>query len=219
MYIDIHRHSINKGKANICLINLFNNQATELLPHQIYSLGLHPWYVNANTLVNDIEEVKYASENQQIIAIGETGLDKKIITSFELQMEAFKKQIEVAINVNKPMIIHCVRAYNEILEAKKAAGKTKPWLIHWYNADIQMALQLIKKGFYLSFGHMLFNETSKAFKAFPKIPLEYIFFETDDAGYEIDEIYKRASDLLGIPISQLEKQIEINFETFFGFKA
>lgn len=218
MYIDIHRHSINKGKAQICIRNLFHNQSNQIEPDQYYSVGLHPWHVNADSLGENLCLVRNIANHHQIIAIGEAGLDKKIDTPIELQLQAFQSQIDIAVEADKPIIIHCVRAYNEIYNLKIKAGSKKPWLIHWFNADIQMALQMIRKGFYLSFGHMLFKEDSKAFKAFSKIPMEFVFFETDDAGYEIDEIYKRASEILSIPISLVEKKIEQNFENFFGFK-
>lgn len=218
MLIDVHRHSYEKGMAKIVVRNLFHNQTNEISGSEVYSVGLHPWHVDENTLSYDLRLVKNVANNKQIIAIGEAGLDKKVDIQYEIQLKAFKKQIEIAHDVNKPMIIHCVHAYNEIYELKITSGCQKPWLIHWFNASGQMGLQLINKGFYLSFGHMLFNETSKAFKAFTHLPLDYIFFETDDAGFGIDEIYHRASELLNIPLKELEHRIENNFHNFFGIE-
>lgn len=218
MYIDIHRHSADPGTANIFIRNLFHNQTNEIIPGSFFSVGLHPWNVNLNTLTKDVNQVLACADNPLIVAVGETGLDKKIKTGLEIQLRAFELQIEIAKSANKPMIIHCVGAYNEIFELKLKSGATKPWLLHWFNANVQMGLQLVSKGFYLSFGHMLFKKDSKACKAFTQMPLEFIFFETDDAGYEIDEIYHRASELLAIPLSVLEKKIEQNFESFFGIK-
>jgi TatD DNase family protein len=218
MLIDIHRHSTYKGHAIKCIRNLFHNQLSEAGAGEYYSAGLHPWHVQETTLKKDLEMIHLAAINPQIIAIGETGLDKSIVAPIEIQLQAFESQMEIAHEVNKPMIIHCVRAYNEIYELKIKSGHQQPWLIHWFNTNEQMGRQLISKGFYLSFGHMLFHDESRAYKAFPNLPLEYIFFETDDAGYAIDEVYQRASDLLLIPLLKLEKKIEQNFENFFGFK-
>jgi len=198
--------------------NLFHNQTNEIFGSEVYSVGLHPWHVNTKTLVSDLKLVRDIANNKQIIAIGEAGLDKKVDLPFEVQLKAFKQQIEIAHAVNKPMIIHCVKAYNEIYELKTTSDCQEPWLIHWFNASEQMGLQLISKGFYLSFGHMLFNETSKAFKVFTHLPIDYIFFETDDAGYGIDEIYYRASELLNMPLKELEHRIENNFHNFFGIE-
>jgi TatD DNase family protein len=218
MFIDIHRHSPEKGKAHRYIRNLFHNQTSEIYPGELYSVGLHPWHVLDNTLVSDLKLVELAANDTQVLAIGETGLDKKIDIPIDIQFQAFELQTDIAKKAGKPMIIHCVRAYNEIVELKNKSCHKNPWLIHWFNASEQMGLQLIKHGFYLSFGHMLFAEESKAYKAFPHIPLEYLFFETDDAGYEIDEVYLRASDMLSIPLEELEARIEKNFENFFGVK-
>lgn len=218
MLIDIHRHSSDKGVADKCVRNLFHNQTNEIVPNELYSVGLHPWHVQKNILIQNLNLIHSVAKNPQVIAIGEAGLDKKINTPLEFQLQAFEFQIDIAKTVNKPMIIHCVKAYNEILELKNKYNHQKPWIIHWFNANAQVGLQLISKGFYLSFGHMLFKEDSKAFKAFTDIPLEYIFFETDDAGYGIDEVYQRASCILSIPLAELEASIEKNFENFFGIK-
>jgi TatD DNase family protein len=218
MLIDIHRHSPHKGNTDRCIRNLFHNQTSDIKPRELYSVGLHPWHVQESTLESDLRLVELAANDSQVIAIGETGLDKKIDISIDIQLRAFELQTDIAKKVGKPMIIHCVRSYNEILELKNKSGHKNPWLIHWFNASEKMGLQLIKHCFYLSFGHMLFTEESKAYKAFPHIPLEYIFFETDDAGYEIDEVYLRASYILSIPLEELEARIEKNFENFFGIK-
>jgi TatD DNase family protein len=218
MFIDIHRHASDICTAHQVVRNLFHNQASEIETGRFYSIGLHPWHVSKIAVLQDIEMMKIIASQLEIIAIGETGLDKSIKIPFDLQLQAFQMQIRIAEEVNKPMIIHCVRAYNEVFELKLKSSNQKPWVIHWFNASREMGLQLIEKGFYLSFGHMLFQEKSKAFKAFYHLPLENIFFETDDAGYDIDEIYYRASELLSIPLNDLELRIEKNFINFFGIK-
>jgi TatD DNase family protein len=215
MHIDIHRHANDLGTAQHVLRNLFHNQTDEIEPGRYYSIGLHPWHVNEESLLRDIEMIRKASVHPQIIAIGETGLDKKVNIPLDLQLKAFKMQIEIAKEVNKPMIIHCVRSYNEVFDLKKTSLQ-KPWLIHWFNASSEMGLQLVDKGFYLSFGHMLFHENSKAFKSFLHIPPEKIFFETDDAEYHIAEIYMRAASLLEMTAGELELKIESNYRIFFG---
>jgi TatD DNase family protein len=215
MKIDIHRHGEDTGTADRIVRNLFHNQADEIVAGNYYSMGLHPWQVSADTLEKDIELVRKCASNKQIIAIGEAGIDKAIKTSAEVQRNAFEQQIRIAVEADKPMIIHCVRAYNEILEYKIRSHHEKPWIVHWFSASREVGEQLIEKGFYLSFGHMLFNERSKTCQAFSYIPPEHIFLETDDAGYTIDEVYKRAAMLRNIPLQELENQIALNFNQCF----
>ncbi len=211
MLIDIHRHADDKGNADIVMRNLFHFNELEIEDNCWYSMGLHPWHVNKDTLQEDLLKVREAANHPRIIAIGEAGLDKSLITPLELQIEAFETQVKIAIEVNKPMIIHCVRAYNEILATKLRLKHNKSWIIHWFNASHEMADQLIKKNFYLSFGHMLFNNRSKAYNSFIHIPFDKLFLETDDADYTISEIYSRAAKLKNIQVEILEKHIEQNF--------
>lgn len=218
MKIDIHRHTSDFGTADRVVRNLFHNQVDQIQSNCWYSAGLHPWHVNAETLSEDIELIKMVSSSPGIIAIGETGLDKAIDTPLYIQKEAFSRQILIAVESHKPVIIHCVRAYQEILEERISSRHKFPWIIHWFNASYETGFQLINKDIYLSFGHMLFKEQSKAFKAFPLIPSDRIFLETDDAGYSIDEVYSKAASLRNISQPDMELQIENNFYTCFKIK-
>jgi TatD DNase family protein len=215
MKIDIHRHAEDPGTAQRVIRNLFHNQASEIGREGYYSIGLHPWQVKEESLESDIDLVRQAAEKSQVVAIGEAGLDKSISTPFQLQEQAFLAQIDIARAFNKPLIIHCVRAYNEIFSLKLKSLHEKPWVIHWFNASQQMGEQLISKNFYLSFGHMLFNVNSKAYHAFPRLSEDRIFFETDDAGVTIDEVYEQASALRRKVTTSLEKRIEMNFMNCF----
>ena len=216
MLIDIHRHANDKGTADLAVRNLFHSQSEEMIDNRFYSIGLHPWHVSEKSLKRDIQKVRESAGDSKVIAIGEAGLDKAIDTPFKLQEEAFHVQVKIALEVNKPMIIHCVRAYNEVSSLKVRLKVTTPWILHWFNATHEMGKQLISKNFFLSFGHMLFNDRSKAYQAFPNIPIEKVFFETDDTGYSIDQVYEKAASLLGMHINTLQQQIQDNFTRCFG---
>jgi TatD DNase family protein len=218
MYLDIHRHSNTKVKTDKILRNLFHSETGEIETTAYCSVGLHPWHVNEKTLANDLDLVQQAATKENVLAIGEAGIDKVIVTKLDIQRKAFLSQIEIAKEVNKPMIIHCVRAYDELLSFRKNSNHKKSWIIHWYNASKETGFDLVEKACYLSFGHMLFNESSKAFKTFLEIPLESIFLETDDADVTIEEVYKKAADLKEIKIVDLQKQINKNFFTCFGIE-
>ena len=218
MLIDIHRHAKDNGSADVVLRNLFHLQFNEIEKNRWYSIGLHPWHVKEKSLTDDLNKITEAANHPQVIAIGEAGLDKAIDVPLHIQAKAFEAQIEIAVKVNKPMIIHCVRSYNEVFETKLRMKHKKPWIMHWFNASREMALQLVDKNFFLSFGHMLFNEKSKACKAFLFVSPDKIFFETDDTNYSIDEVYMRAAYLRNIELSKLQKQIKQNFTHCFGIR-
>lgn len=216
MYIDIHRHSMDNGEADLILRNAFHNEDINQIHGKYFSIGLHPWHVNKCTLEDDLILVKNSSQSQKVIAIGEAGLDKSIEVPYNIQLDAFTEQIEIAKNRNLPVIIHCVRAYNELISIRKNSGHKQPWMIHWFNASTEIALDLIRKDCYLSFGNILFKENTKGYKAFQKIPLDRIFLETDDVNISILEIYDKAAELRKIPLKTLKIQITENFKNCFG---
>ncbi|MBN1158094.1 MAG: TatD family hydrolase [Bacteroidales bacterium] len=217
-YIDIHTHSHYRRKGVTVVQNVFPGQDDQLDNGNYFSVGLHPWNVNKHSMDKDIDWVKAHAAERNIIAIGEIGLDKSIDCPWEDQQTAFERQLSVAAEVNKPVILHCVRAYSEMLAYRKQSEHKSPWIFHWFNADIRIAEELIRKNCFLSFGHMLFKEGSKAFKAFRSVPVEHLFFETDDAGYSINEIYEQAALLRNMDMNELKKHILGNFKKCFSLE-
>lgn len=181
----------------------------------LISLGLHPWHVDVNTWEDRLEKVIASAGNKKVIAIGEAGLDKKADTDYVLQWKAFTAQLDIAGSLKKPLIIHCVRSYSEMLALRKKTDQSIPWVFHWFNTDEEIAKQLIRKNCYLSFGHMLFNEQSKACRVFQTLTPECVFLETDDAGYTIREIYDRAASIRKMPVDELKNRIMDNFGRCF----
>lgn len=216
MFLDIHRHSNNRGKASFMLRNLFHNQTEELASTLYSSVGLHPWHVTSKCLESDISQIEKIANTQNVLAIGECGIDKICKSDLSAQRNAFQLQINIAKAAAKPMLIHCVKAYDELQAYRKNSKHQQAWIFHWYNAAPQTGLDLIDKGCYLSFGHTLFENNSKACKTFVEIPLNRIFLETDDAAVNIEEVYHQAAKLRNIPLTNLQEQIRTNFSDCFG---
>jgi TatD DNase family protein len=214
-YIDIHTHSFYTDKETRLILNIFPEETEKSGLPAYFSVGLHPWHITESTWQTLVSQVKDMAGDKKVIAIGESGLDKVTKSSFETQIQVFKGHIEIAESFKKPLIIHCVRSYSEILAFRKKSDQHIPWIFHWFNSDMKVAEELIRKNCYLSFGHMLFNENSKAFKVFKDIPVDNIFFETDDAGFTIREVYARAALLRNLPVPALIKQIINNFGRCF----
>lgn len=215
-FIDIHTHSHYRRQDVIVVQNLFPGQEDQLGNGNYFSIGLHPWNVKRESMNTSVDWIVAQAENPDVIAIGEIGLDKSIECAWDLQTEAFEKQLSIAEKAGKPVVLHCVRAYSEMMAYRKHTGNRIPWIFHWFNANLNTAEQLIDKNCYLSFGHMLFKENSRAFKVFRLIPLNAVFFETDDTGYSIYEIYKQAAYLRNINMHELQTRIHENFNKCFG---
>jgi TatD DNase family protein len=216
--IDIHTHSFYHSENTKLLLNVFPQESEKLQHPCFFSIGLHPWHVQAETAEKQIEWVEKHAAVSRVLAIGEIGFDKAIAVPWKDQVVAFEKQLAFAEQQKKPVILHCVRSYNEMQVYRNISNQNLPWIFHWFNAGIEIAHELIRKNCYLSFGHMLFNEKNKAFAVFKEISLAHIFLETDDAGYTIQETYNRAAEIKSIDIRDLKRQLVTNFNTCFGIQ-
>src|ERR1035437_6107357 len=126
LYIDIHTHQI-PTKPCVAVMNVFPDESlpNNLLSTCFYSTGIHPWYLNTQQAY-----LKAISERMvlpQFIALGECGLDIFASASLEEQEKVFRLQIEISEAFKKPVIIHCVRAFNEIIRIKKDMKPIQPW--------------------------------------------------------------------------------------------
>lgn len=180
------------------------------------SIGVHPWFIERQNITEAMQTLTRMARQARVLAIGECGLDKCIATPLARQIEVFIAQIELAETLGKPLIIHCVKAFNELLHIKKTRKLTLPWIIHGFNAHPAVAAELIKQGCYLSFGKALLNDRSQAREALKQMSLERAFLETDAAeNLSIGEIYAAAAKMTGLPIPALQQQIFKNFKRVF----
>jgi TatD DNase family protein len=213
---DIHTHSFYQLDNTRILLNVFPEESEKFSHPCYFSTGLHPWFIKAGSMEKNLEWIEKQAGNSHVLAIGEIGFDKIIDVPWEDQTYTFERQLALAEKLNKPVIIHCVKAYNELIVYRNTSDQKIPWIFHWFNASAEIAHELIRRNCYLSFGHMLFYKNSKAFRIFKGIPVGSVFFETDDTGYKIRDIYDQAAMLKGMPLSSLIQQIHDNFMQCFG---
>jgi len=193
---------------------LFNNRFgfdKELYTKSYFSIGIHPW--DADLEFSKIEFENFIS-HQNCIAIGECGLDKLKGVDLEFQKTIFKYQLELALCHQKPVIIHCVKAFDEIIEICEPFQNKIPLIIHGFNKSQQLAKQLIESGFYISLGDAIFKKSDFNFNA---ICLDNLFLETDiDDKLTISEIYKSCSLRFNISENDLKEKIYSNFTNLFS---
>lgn len=183
-----------------------------------YSYGLHPWYIDKATCYDQLDLLRNMVQETHCLALGECGLDKLSKVDFELQEEVFTEQVKIANQVRKPLIIHCVKAFNELINCLNLNDNTVPVVIHGFNNNENIARVLVNEGYYFSFGKALLGYDSNAAKAIIKVGRKRFFLETDDADISIKYIYKKASELLGIDEEIVKLQLQDNFETVFNMK-
>ena len=212
--IDIHTHRL-KSEPSIQILNTFAQDLPLPDNENLYSAGLHPWHIG---LVNSevcLHFMELAISNKNMVAIGECGLDRSVMTDFAMQEWYFRKQIELAEKHSKPLIIHCVRAFPEIIKLKKEFKSSVPWIIHGFQANRVTTLQLISHNFYFSVGESLLTNQQKI-EILPLIPTDHLFLETDDRTISIRSVYALASQILNISEEMLSDIILANFKRLFG---
>jgi TatD DNase family protein len=209
-HINIHTHHLSKDDG----VFLFNNRFgfdKELYTKSYFSIGIHPWDADISFLKSEFEIL---ISHQNCIAIGECGLDKLKGPNLELQKTVFKFQLNLAVKYQKPVIIHCVKTFDEIIEICEPFQNKIPLIIHGFNKSQQLAKQLIEKGFYLSFGSSVFKKSEFDFKS---IPLNKLLLETDtNDTLLIKDIYKMAAQQFNISENDLKEKIYSNFTILFN---
>ena len=202
IFFDFHHHKSHNSYG------IYNLHQEEILPENYFSIGIHPKDIDGNWQEN-LEKVKEISQQQNCVAIGECGLDALINIDENLQKKVFEAQILWANEIQKPVIIHCVRKFQELIPFQKIAKI--PMIIHGFNKKKAIADEMLKHGFYLSFGKSVLHNVS--LQAIVKdFPLEKMFLETDDADFDIAELYQKVAELKEISLGKLQKQISNNLE-------
>lgn len=212
-FVDIHTHndSFINDQISMQVIEDFS-----IIKDNYFCYGLHPWNIDKYEIDTILKNLSQIIFNKKFLALGEIGLDKKIGNNFIKQKMFFEQQIIFAIKHEiKWIIIHCVKAYNEIYEILSRCKYNGSILFHGFNSSSQIIKQFEKFDCYYSFGHMLItNEKNQ--KTFKELNNQYIFLETDDQSkYSIEDIYDVAAKIKGIKKSDLKDQMERKFNKLF----
>lgn len=222
--VNIHTHYSVDNKEFIEIQNIDIDNATDVGVFRFCSIGFHPWNVKSQQSTNisqqifsTLSRILKVSDSQSIMAIGECGLDRACNCDFDLQKNIFIKQIQLSEQYAKPLIIHAVKSYPDIIAIRKVTKAKQNWIIHGFQGNEQSAMQLLKhEGFYLSLGDVLFKNEYKARQLLRVIPVERLFFETDVADRNIKDVYEKASQLSGLEMDELTNDIFNNFVKIFG---
>ena len=216
-YIDIHTHGAKTvtGHFSVEVLMAHEGKLPSDAPGLAFTYGIHPWYLNESNHDSLLTSVIKTVADPLIVAIGEAGFDKIKGPSMELQRKTFEEQVIIAEELKKPLVIHCVRAWDELLREYKKLNPKMPWLVHGFRGNKDLAMQMINKGMYISFWYD-FILRPEASELVLNLPPERIFLETDGADVNIEEIYEKVSSYLGISGDKLKKQIFHNFYRFFN---
>ena len=212
-FYNLHTHKFTNNTNTIELVNQYPWEFVNGIPQ--YSIGIHPWYINESRLESDLQFIETKLQLPECLALGECGLDKRIDIAMPLQIAVFEKQIALAEKYQKPLVLHLVAAYQELVEIKNRLNISVPIILHGFSKNEQIAKQMIDNGFYLSFGkYLLRNPELK--EVFLSVTNDRFFLETDTIEETLEEVYTLAAQYKGITIEALQTQVNKNWKKLFG---
>lgn len=210
MLVDIHTHHQNND--GFFILNCFYGDAKPS-GVEYASLGFHPMqFAQGQKLV--LEDLDNAIKDFDVI--GECGLDRRIGFSILEQVPVFIQQLAIAERHQLPVILHVVRAFDELLAIRKDFPN-QIWLVHGFCKSERLGEQLKRAGMKFSFGIEALNRPPlMEWVAQNLLPGEDYFFETDQCTVSIEEVYQKASIALKMGYQELEQKMELGFGNFIG---
>lgn len=175
---------------------------------QYYSIGIHPWKAQ-EAGPEEWEMLEKAACHPSVLAIGEAGLDQLASADILLQKEVFIRQILLSESVEKPLVIHCVKAFNELIELKKKYRPQMPWVVHGFRNNLNIAHRLMQEDIYFSLG-----EKYQA-AVLQDVPLERLLAETDESTWDIRTIIGQMAVAKELEATALCGKIDENARKIF----
>lgn len=214
MYLyNIHTHQVRtEGDENYqvrCILNTYPESFYSKKQEYAdgwFSCGIHPWYAQST---DDIDTLASIVQDEAVLAVGEVGLDKLQGPDINTQIDIFRQQIEMAVSVDKPLIIHCVKAWDELISLYKEYKTDIPWIIHGYRGNPDQTSQLGRLGFKFSLGEKFNPDSVKS------IPIDSVFCETDMSAISICHVYAAVSACLEVEFDQFAFYIRENMGKIF----
>jgi TatD DNase family protein len=212
MLYNLHTHNYS-GNSNILdVVNVYPQEEIDAISY--FSTGIHPWYIDEGKVEEHLSIIEKRLQMPNCLALGECGLDKRIEIPLEVQIPVFEKQLLLAIKHQKPVILHLVVAFQELIEIKNRLQPDVPMIIHGFSKNTQLAKQLLDNGFYLSFGKYLLRNPELS-EVFAGVPANRFFLETDTIEEGLEQVYERAALARNMSIQEIENIVSNNFNTVF----
>lgn len=145
----------------------------EILPGYYYSVGVHPWHVGDEDFEQKMSVLEEMARHDQVLAIGETGLDRLRGVDMARQEAALLRHIELSESLGKPLVLHCVRAHEDLIALRKRLKPKQNWMIHGFRGKPAVMHRLVDAGFYLGIGEHANPQTLS------EMPADRMLRETD----------------------------------------
>ena len=197
---------------------------------QIYAaVGVHPH--DAKTLTEEVlTELRELARHPQVVAIGEIGLDfYRDLSPRDVQRQAFERQLALARELDKPVIIHDREAHAEVMDTLRRWQGLRG-VLHCFSGGLEMARRAVELGFYISIaGPVTFKNARRLPEIVRQLPLERLLIETDcpylaphpHRGERNEPAYVRlvaeaVAEIKGLPLEEVARVTTANTQTLFG---
>lgn len=207
-YIDFHTHR-RREDASTDACEIVSSARVLDTP---FTLERHPW--TTTSILSELEKETFRSHlhHPNCLGLGEIGLDKVKGPPLTEQITILRQLLGIAAVEKKSVVLHCVRAFDEMIALKKEFGSIEKWAIHGFTKHPDLAKQLVQQGFYVSVNLCRMKQPIDVLSA---IPVDKLFLETDDSEELIEENYLCAAKCLKMDASELTAQIARNANEFF----
>jgi TatD DNase family protein len=182
--------------------------------HGYYTAGIHPWFLTNLPEQQALLE-QYVSD-KRCVGVGECGLDSSIQSLVSTQIVHFEYQIDLARQHKLPLIVHAVRAHEEVFELKRRLAPDCAWMIHGFRNKPTIAKKYVDLDCYISFGAQLYHDTPSLVESLRLVPLERLLLETDESEVPIAVLYQKIAGILGLSEFDLVSLVQTNWCRLYG---
>lgn len=196
------------------------------------TVAIHPHEAKSAD-ASAISKLKELSQNKKVVAIGETGLDFHYeYSTRQQQRDSFIKHLELAAELNLPVVIHSREAFDETMEIlEKHRGKLKGVVFHCFSGSVEQAKMVLEKGWFISLtGVVTFKNANKTREVAKLVPLERLMIETDSPYLSPEPVRKQKvnepallvhtakfiAELRGMALTDFAGQVTATTKQFFG---
>ncbi|MBT1443473.1 TatD family hydrolase [Shewanella sp. JM162201] len=183
-----------------------------------FALGVHPWWAAEDWpgQVSQLRTQLYGlGGERRLVAIGECGLDKIRADNWQWQVPLLEAQLELAAELELPLILHCVKAHNELLSLLSRYKLPRKGVIHGFYGSVEIARRYIELGFKLGIGGLVLNgDASKLHKVVAELPIDSFICETDSPAMAPKSSHSRRNSPLIIvqiitKVADLQKKSDV----------
>jgi TatD DNase family protein len=200
-FVDFHSHFLDMKVEGLFQASDF------VVENHLFSAGIHPWKADKTGFKYDL------IAHQNCRAIGEVGLDAICSVDRARQVRVFIEMIQLSEQYEKPLILHCVRTWNQIRDLKREFRPKQTWIFHGFR-KVNLLDEVLKEGVVPSFGAAILKD-EKLLGGVKELQNDQFFLETDDAPMHISAIYRSVAKVKNIPLCELKSQQFSFFKTLF----